>query len=155
MKRFLSLALLLIIFAAVHAQTSGKTTSKSKTSSKTTPSKSPAVTATSAVKTPAKIDAKTKEFIIPSDTKSEFRFYGFQFPNESTKKMICFSSNRYDVAANIANCPLGSYYNTGGLNLGSRIVYLGKVGNYGKMNFIDGAGKKTIIYIQNSNFTIK
>jgi hypothetical protein len=29
---------------------------------------------------------KTKEFIIPSDTKAEFRIYGYQYPNETTKK---------------------------------------------------------------------
>jgi hypothetical protein len=154
MKKVIGLALLLISFMAVHAQTSGKTTSKTKTSSKAA-AKTPATSATPAVKTPAKVDAKSKEFIIPSDTKDEFRFYGYQFPNESTKKMICFSSNRYDVAANIANCPLGSYFNTGGMKVGDRIVYLGKVGNYGKMNYISGSGQKTIIYILKTSFTIK
>ena len=110
---------------------------------------------TSPAQTPGKVDKKTKEFFIPSDSKVEFRIYGYQFPNESTKKMICFSSNRYDVAANIANCPLGSYFNTGLLKEGDRIVYLGKVGNYGKMNYITGSGKKTIFYMPKTAFTIK
>jgi hypothetical protein len=154
MKKSIGLALLLISFMAVHAQSSGKTSSKTKSASKTT-AKTPATAATPAVKTPAKVDAKSREFIIPSDTKDEFRFYGFQFPNESTKKMICFSSNRYDVAANIANCPLGSYYNTGGMKPGDQLIYLGKVGNYGKFNFISGSGTKTLVYIQKSTFTIK
>jgi len=109
----------------------------------------------SASQSPGKVDKKTKEFIIPSDTKAEFRFYGYQFPNESTKKMICFSSNRYDVGANIANCPLGSYFNTGGMKEGDRIFYLGKVGNYGKMTYTSGAGKKTIFYLPKTAFTIK
>ena len=136
MKKTICLILVLAGFMFAHAQTTAKAGAP-------------------APATPAKIDKKTKEFIIPSDTKAEFKFYGYQFPNESTKKMICFSSNRYDVAANIANCPLGSYYNTGGLNVGDRIVYLGKVGNYGKMNFISGSGKKTIIYMLKTSFTIK
>jgi hypothetical protein len=105
--------------------------------------------------TPGKVDKKSKEFVIAGDQKIEFRIYGYQFPNESTKKMICFSSNRYDVAANIANCPLGSYFNTGLLKEGDRIVYLGKVGNYGKMNYISASGKKTIFYMLKSGFTIK
>ena len=102
--------------------------------------------------TPGKVDKKTKEFFIPSDTKVEFRIYGYQFANETTKKMICFSSNRYDVAANIANCPLGSYFNTGGMKEGDRIIYLGKVGIYGKMNYISGSGKKTIFYMPKNRF---
>ena len=145
MKKTIVLVLLLTGFIGIQAQTTAKTSAKAQTTAK----------ASTVPPTAAKVDKKTKEFIIPSDTKDEFRFYGFQFPNESTKKMICFSSNRYDVASNIANCPLGSYYNTGGMNLGDRIVYLGKVGNYGKMNFISGSGKKTLIYILKTNFTIK
>jgi len=105
--------------------------------------------------TPGKVDKKTKEFFIPSNSKMEFRIYGYQFPNESTKKMICFSSNRYDVAANIANCPLGSYFNTGLLKEGDRIIYLSKVGNYGKMYYISGSGKKTVFYMPKTAFTIK
>jgi hypothetical protein len=69
--------------------------------------------------------------------------------------MICFSSNRYDVAANIANCPLGSYFNTGGMKEGDRIFYMGKVGNYGKMNYVTASGKKTIFYMPKTGFTIK
>jgi hypothetical protein len=38
---------------------------------------------------------------------------------------------------------------------GDRIVYLGMVGSYGKMNFITGLGKKTLIYIPKANFVIK
>ena len=154
MKKSIVLVLLLTGFIVVHAQTSGKSTSKSKTTSKAA-AKTPTTVAAPAVKTPAKVDAKSKEFIIPSDTKDEFRFYGYQFPNETTKKMICFSSDRYDVAGNIANCPLGSYFNTGGMKVGDRIVYLGKVGNYGKMNYVTGSGQKTVIYIQKTIFTIK
>jgi hypothetical protein len=154
MKKLIVLVLLLTGFMVVHAQSSGKTTSKTKSPSKTAAKTSTAVAAP-AVKTPAKVDAKSKEFIIPSDTKDEFRFYGYQYPNESTKKMICFSSDRYDVAGNIANCPLGSYFNTGGMKVGDRIVYLGKVGNYGKMNYISGSGQKTVIYILKTSFTIK
>jgi hypothetical protein len=105
--------------------------------------------------TPGKVDKKTKEFFIPADQKIEYRLYGYQFPNESTKKMICFSSNRYDVAANIANCPLGSYFNTSLLKEGDRIFYLGKAGNYGKMNYVSASGKKTIFYMLKTGFTIK
>jgi hypothetical protein len=125
MKKIIPFVLLLISFAVTQAQTAGK------------------------------VDKKTKEFFIPANTKVEFRIYGYQFPNESTKKMICFSSNRYDVAANIANCPLGSYFNTGLMKEGDRIVYLGKVGNYGRMNYISGSGKKTIFYMLKTGYTIK
>jgi hypothetical protein len=105
--------------------------------------------------TVGKVDKKTKEFFIAGDQKVEYRIYGYQFANISTKKMICFSSNRYDVAANIANCPLGSYFNTGLLKEGDRIVYLGMVGTFGKMNYISGSGKKTLIYIPKTSYVIK
>ncbi len=145
MKKALVLVLLLTGFMGTRAQTTAKTGAQTQTAAK----------AGTQPQTAAKVDKKTKEFIIPSDTKAEFRFYGYQYPNETTKKMICFSSNRYDVAANIANCPLGSYFNTGGMKEGDRIIYLGKVGNYGKMNYIAGSGKKTIFYMPKTAYTIK
>ena len=155
MKKATILFLLLAGLVSARAQTSGKTNTKTKTTAKAGTQTQTTASASTATPTAAKVDKKTKEFIIPSDTKAEFRFYGYQFPNESTKKMICFSSDRYDVAGNIANCPLGSYFNTGGMKEGDRIVYLGKVGNYGKMNYISGSGKKTLIYIPSNSFTIK
>ena len=154
MKKAILPVLLLIGFIGVQAQTTKSGTQKKTAAKTSTPMQTDAKTNTT-TQTAAKVDKKTKEFIIPSDTKAEFRFYGYQFPNESTKKMICFSSDRYDVGSNIANCPLGSYFNTGGMKEGDRIVYLGKVGNYGKMNYISGSGKKTLIYIPSNSFTIK
>ena len=155
MKKAIILFLLLAGLVSAHAQTSGKTNTKTKSTAKAGTQAQTTTNAGTATPTAAKVDKKTKEFIIPSDTKSEFRFYGYQYPNESTKKMICFSSDRYDVAGNIANCPLGSYFNTGGMKVGDRIVYLGKVGNYGKMNYIAASGTKTLIYIPSASFTIK
>jgi len=85
------------------------------------------------------VDKRTKEFYIVS---------------ESSRKMICFSSHAGDVAANYNNCPLGSYYDTGKMKIGDKIVYLGMYGPFGKLSYISGSGKKTIFFLPKSSFTI-
>ena len=105
--------------------------------------------------TAGRVDKKTKEFFIASNPKAEFRIYGYQYPNISTQKMICFSTYTYDVSDNLCKCKLGSYFNTGFLKEGDRIVYLGAVGSFGKMNYITGSGQKTLFYLPKSSYVIK
>jgi hypothetical protein len=103
------------------------------------------------------VDKKSKEFTINSnsDPKAEYKIFGYQYPNVSTKLMLCFSSYTYDVTENVNKCPLGAYFDSGRMKEGDRIVYLGNVGSFGKMNFISGSGKKTIFYIPKTSFVIK
>ena len=105
----------------------------------------------------AQIDKKSKEFTINpgSDPKAEYKIFGYQFANTSTKLMICFSSYRYDVTENVNKCPLGAYFDSGRMKEGDRIVYLGNVGTFGKMNFISATGTKTLFYIPKDKFVIK
>jgi hypothetical protein len=103
----------------------------------------------------AKVDKKTKEFYIPANSKVQFRIFGYEFPNVSTRKMICFSSYTGDVGANMYNCPLGSYFDTGIMREGDKIIYLGPAGSFSKMNYITGAGKKTIFYFPKGTFLLK
>jgi hypothetical protein len=100
------------------------------------------------------IDKKTKEFSVPPNLKIEFRIFGYQFANISSRKMICFSSHAGDVTANFNECPLGAYYDTGRLNPGDKIVYLGPYGSFGKMKFISAGKKETVFYIPKGNFTL-
>jgi len=101
------------------------------------------------------VDKRTKEFYIVSDLKIDYRVFGYQFASEAAPKMICFSSHAGDVAANYNNCPLGSYYDTGKMKIGDKILYLGMYGPFGKMSYNSGSGKKTIFYLPKSSFTIK
>ena len=103
------------------------------------------------------VDKKSKEFTINSgsDPKAEYKIFGYQYPNTTTKLMICFSSYTYDVTENVNKCPLGAYFDSGRMKEGDRIVYLGNVGSFGKMNFISANGKKTIFYIPKASFVIK
>lgn len=101
------------------------------------------------------VDKKTKEFYTTTDLKMDYRVFGYEFANNTTRKMICFSSHSGDVVANYNNCPLGAYYDTGKLKVGDKIIYLGAYGSFGKMNFISASGKKTIFYLPKSCFTIK
>jgi hypothetical protein len=105
----------------------------------------------------AQIDKKSKEFTInpASDPKAEYKIFGYQYPNPTTKLMICFSSYRYDVTENVNKCPLGAYFDSGRMKEGDRIVYLGNVGTFGKMNFISANGTKTLFYIPKTSFVIK
>jgi hypothetical protein len=103
----------------------------------------------------AKVDKKTKEFYIPANSKVQFRIFGYEFPNVSTRKMICFSSYTGDVGANMYNCPLGSYFDTGIMREGDKIVYLGPAGSFSKMNYVTGAGKKNVFYFPKGTFLLK
>ena len=101
------------------------------------------------------VDKKTKEFIVPPNIKTDYNIIGYQFPNLETRKMICFSGSTSIVVENNHDCPLGAYFDTNHLKLGDMVLYLGTVGSFAKMNFIQGTGKKTIIYIPKSSFVIK
>jgi hypothetical protein len=105
----------------------------------------------------AQVDKKSKEFTVnpASDPKAEYKIFGYQFPNTSTKLMICFSSYRYDVTENLGKCPLGAYFDSGRMKEGDRIVYLGNVGAFGKMTFISASGTKTLFYVPKTSFIIK
>jgi hypothetical protein len=105
--------------------------------------------------TTGRVDKKTKEFFIVTNPKAEYRIFGYQFPNNTTKKMICFSTYSYDVRDNLNKCPLGSYFDTSFMKEGDRIVYLGIVGTFAKMNYISGRGIKTLFYLPKASFVIK
>jgi hypothetical protein len=102
-----------------------------------------------------RVDKKTKEFTVAPDQKMDYRVFGYQFANNTTQKMICFSSHEADVRDNYNRCPLGSYFDTDRLKLGDKINYLGGIGSFGKMNFTSASGKKTIFYLPKSSFAIK
>jgi hypothetical protein len=99
------------------------------------------------------IDKKSKEFYIRAKPNTVYQFIGYEFANTGTKKMICFSNYTYDVRGNPMKCPLGAYFESANMNEGDKIIFLGMVGSYGKMNFVTGAGKKTIFYMPKTCFT--
>lgn len=101
------------------------------------------------------VDKKTKEFSVPPNQKIEYRVYGYQYPNITTVKMICFSSHEGDVRDNYSGCRLGSYYDTDRMKPGDKILYLGGVGTFGKMTYISRDGTKTLFYLPKSSFKIK
>jgi hypothetical protein len=98
---------------------------------------------------------KTKEFYISSDAKGDYRFFGYEFPDNNSQKMICFSSYRGDVNDNANKCPLGSYYDTGRMKPGDKINYITEVKGFGKMLYISATGKKAIFYLLKSSYSIK
>lgn len=105
--------------------------------------------------TVAHVDKKTKEFFVTSNPKAEYKIFGYEYANITTRKMVCFSSYTYDVGDNLNKCPLGSYFDSGKMKEGDRIIYVGKAGSFSKMMYISGSGKKTIFYFPKGSFTLK
>jgi hypothetical protein len=104
----------------------------------------------------AQIDKKSKEFTINSgsDPKAEYKIFGYQYPNSTTKLMICFSSYRYDVTENVNKCPLGAYFDSGRMKEGDRIVYLGNVDIWEDELYIS-KWYKDAFYVPKTSFVIK
>jgi hypothetical protein len=102
-----------------------------------------------------RVDKKTKEFSIAPDQKSNYTILGYQYPNATTRKMICFSSNVNTMQDNVSKCLLGSYFDTDKMKVGDKIYYLGVAGSFAKMNYVTGGGKKILFYLPKSSFAIK
>ncbi|MDP4217037.1 MAG: hypothetical protein Q8927_12625 [Bacteroidota bacterium] len=100
-----------------------------------------------------RVNKKTKEFSILPDLKVEYTVFGYEYANTTTRKMIAFSSSINVVRG--STCPLGAYFDTDKMKPGDKIVYVGPVGPFGRMNFIASNGKKTMIYIPKTSFVIK
>ena len=101
-----------------------------------------------------KVDRKTKEFSIAADQKVNFTVFGYQYANVTTQKVICFASDENVMRAN-SNLKLGSFFDTDRLPAGTRIMWLGMAGPFGKMSFITGGGKPVTFYIPKANFVVK
>ena len=112
------------------------------------------VTGSVTAQTIGRVDRRTKGFFIVAEQQTSYLIFGYQFPNTTTKKMICFSSSADNLRANY-QCPLGAYFDTGQMNPGDKILFLGIAGPYGKMAFVSGSGKTTIFYLPKTSFTIK
>jgi len=103
-----------------------------------------------------KVDKKTKEFSIAPDQKVEYSIIGYQFPNPSTKHLICFSSNENMVREESGKCMLGAYFDTDRMKVGDKIIFMGNYGKvYYKMNYVSGAGNKMIFYLPKTGIIIK
>jgi hypothetical protein len=102
-----------------------------------------------------RVDKRTKEFYIPSDQKVEYRLFGYEYPNNRGRKLICFSSFAGDVSANYNGCPLGAYFDTGRMKMGDRITYLAMAGNFARMLYIPAKGPKAIFYLPKSSLVFK
>jgi len=102
-----------------------------------------------------KVDKKTKEFTVAANQKIDYQVFGYQIANNTSRKMICFSSHEGDVRDNYSKCPLGSYFDTDKMNYGDKILYLGPIGPFAKMNYVATDGKKTLFYLPKNCFVIK
>ena len=101
-----------------------------------------------------RVDKKSKEFVIAANQKVDYTVYGYQLPNATTPKLICFSTNQDVVRANSTD-KLGAYFDTYRMPPGDKITYMGLAGTFIKLNYISGGGSKTVFYLPKANFTIR
>jgi hypothetical protein len=102
-----------------------------------------------------RVNPKTKEFSIAPDQKVDFTVMGYQFPNTTTKTMICFSSSESMVREEGPKCLLGAYFDTERMKPGDKILYVGVAGKFARMKYVAYTGQSAIFYIPKSSFVIK
>lgn len=88
-----------------------------------------------------------KDFTVTSPLVSGYKFFGFEKPDEHSKKLIIFSRFIGDNQNNYADLPLGAYIETANLKPGNRIVYESTEGDFAKLNFISPDNKPIIFYV--------
>jgi len=93
------------------------------------------------------VDTETDEFAFWSDMDKDHRFYGYEKPDVTSKKLILFSIFTNDVDGNPFEMPLGSYYDTRGLEP-NKISYYDKDGDFISTEFEDVQGKVTKVYFE-------
>jgi len=101
-----------------------------------------------------RVNKKTKEFTVAANQKIDYRVFGYQLGDTTSRKMILFSTHD-DVKENYNKCPLGSYFDTDKMTQGDKIIYLGPYGPFGKMQYVTWDGKKTIFFMKKTAFEIK
>ena len=90
---------------------------------------------------------REKEFSVTAPLVSEHKFYGYEKPDERSKKVIIFSRFVGDNKNKYANLPLGAYVETANLKPGNRIVFESIEGGFAKLNFISPGNKPTVFYV--------
>ena len=77
--------------------------------------------------------------------------FGYKLPDINSNKMICFSSLTSDVESNPHQCILGSFYETGNLN----IKYISIEGNFVKLKCIEDKKQDVFFYIEKKYVTFE
>jgi hypothetical protein len=114
-----------------------------------------AISSTAIAQTIGRVNKKTKEFTIAPDQKANYTVFGYQYPNNTTKQLICFSSSENMVREESGKCMLGAYFDTDRLKVGDKILYVGVAGSFARMKYVTGTGKSMFFYMPKSSFVIK
>lgn len=98
------------------------------------------------------VNTAKKSFALYMDNSDDTPLiFGYEKADVNSKRMICFSSMTVDVEGNPNKCVLGSYYESGELN----IEYVSLEGGFVKLKFISDNASETVFYIEKKNVKIQ
>ena len=97
--------------------------------------------------TKAYINLQDSIFDLRTDMRKDHRFFGYEKPDTTSKKLLLFSIFTNDVDNNPFGYELGAYYDMMESD-GLQIKYQGSVGDFIKTIVSDQEGKKTTLYFE-------
>ena len=97
--------------------------------------------------TKAYVDPENNRIDLWADMRMDHRFYGYEKPDTSSKRLILFSIFTDDVDGNPFNVPLGSFYSTPDVE-GGIFTYINEKDGFVQAEFTDKDDQKTIIYFE-------
>lgn len=97
--------------------------------------------------TKAYVDLEDKNFVLWADIKMDHRFYGYEKPDLTSKKLILFSIFTNDVSGNPFGLPLGAHYSTADIEDAS-FTFKGEEEGFVEVEFKDSKGKTNTLYFE-------
>lgn len=83
---------------------------------------------------------------LTADMKLDYRIFGYDKPDITSRKMILLSIFTSDVKGNPFKCPFGSYYQSIDMT-DMELKYISTVGNFIKVNILKNGAIQGIVYI--------
>jgi hypothetical protein len=97
--------------------------------------------------TKAYISSSDSSIYLTANIRQDHRIFGFEKPNNQSKRLLLLSVFTNDVENNPFQCELGAFYDTNSMgNL--RLKFVASEGDFIKAAAIDDAGQMTTIYFE-------
>jgi hypothetical protein len=80
-----------------------------------------------------------------ADIRRDHRFFGYEKPGVSSRRLILFSIFTNDVENNPFGCTYGSYYDTNGLDDSLKLKFVSRIGNFIRAQLIKADTDRPLI----------